>query len=81
MEQSSPEGCRTFDSSLSALCAAGRIDDATALANADAKNDLRLRLERLRGGRANAGSSLRLASEREASGVHVAPALRRVAMR
>ena len=48
MEQGAMEGCQTFDSALFDLVAAGRIDDAEALKNADSPNNLRLRLERLR---------------------------------
>jgi twitching motility protein PilU len=73
MEQSAADGCQTFDAALYALCAAGRITDEDALRNADSPNNLRLRLERLRSGRAEPGpSGLRLVGEapkRPASGV------------
>ncbi len=48
VEQSSPDGCRTFDHSLFELYAAGRIDEAAAVANADSPNDLRLVIRRHR---------------------------------
>jgi twitching motility protein PilU len=50
MEQSSVEGCQTFDAALHALCAAGRVSQAEALRAADSPNNLRLLLERLAGG-------------------------------
>ncbi|HWO09512.1 MAG TPA: ATPase, T2SS/T4P/T4SS family, partial [Polyangiaceae bacterium] len=50
MEQSSVEGCQTFDTALFALCSAGRLSPAEALRAADSPNNLRLMLERLAGG-------------------------------
>jgi twitching motility protein PilU len=47
MEQSTSEGCQTFDGALAALYAASRIDPEQALRAADSPNNLRLRLERL----------------------------------
>ena len=35
MEQSAVDGCQTFDSALYELCASGRIDELSALKNAD----------------------------------------------
>jgi twitching motility protein PilU len=54
MRQSTHEGCRTFDGSLFALVAEGRISESEALRAADSPNNLRLELERHRasGGRA-----------------------------
>jgi twitching motility protein PilU len=63
MVQSASDGCRTFDGSLLELVAAERVDEDAALSYADAPNDLRLRIERLRasGGRAaESGPALRL---------------------
>lgn len=51
MEQSTNEGCQTFDGALYALCNAGRISAEEALRAADSPNNLRLRLERLPGAR------------------------------
>jgi twitching motility protein PilU len=50
MRHGAGERCRTFDESLFELHSLGRITEDQALANADASNDLRLRLagERLR---------------------------------
>jgi len=50
MRQGAGEGCRTFDESLLELHGLGKITEDRALANADAENDLRIRLvgERLR---------------------------------
>ena len=48
MEQSAPEGCRTFDMALFELVAAGKVDEAKALEAADSANNLRLRIERWR---------------------------------
>jgi twitching motility protein PilU len=48
IEQSSPDGCRTFDQSLYELYASGAIADAQALENADRPNNLRLIIERHR---------------------------------
>jgi twitching motility protein PilU len=48
MEQSSVDGCATFDTSLLNLAVAGRISPEEALRNADRPNDLRLRLDRAR---------------------------------
>ncbi|MBI3910475.1 MAG: PilT/PilU family type 4a pilus ATPase [Armatimonadetes bacterium] len=42
--QGNREGMQTFDQSLYILYQQGRIDDETALANADSPNDLRLRM-------------------------------------
>ena len=64
MEQSAVDGCQTFDSALYALCAAGRITEEEALRDADSANNLRLRLERLRGGTSSpVGGPLRLVGE------------------
>jgi len=64
MEQSSVDGCQTFDSALYALCAAGKITTAEALSGADSANNLRLRLERLQGGVTGpVGGPLRLLGE------------------
>jgi twitching motility protein PilU len=46
MEQSAPEGCRTFDASLFELFSAGRISEAEALKASDSPNDVRLRIDR-----------------------------------
>lgn len=75
MDQSTVEGCQTFDSALYQLCESGRVSDADALRNADSANNLRLRLERLRSGVAATGaSSLRLVGEEpmKRSGVRAA---------
>lgn len=73
MEQSALEGCQTFDSALYDLASRGKITDDEALRNADSKNNLRLRLERLRAGKGSpAAGVLRLAGEspkRSASGI------------
>ena len=50
MEQSTHEGCRTFDASLFELVVAGKIDEGEALKAADSANNLRLRLDRVRRG-------------------------------
>ena len=64
MEQSAVDGCQTFDSALFALCAAGKITAEEALLGADSANNLRLRIERLKGGAAGpAGGPLRLVGE------------------
>jgi len=47
MEQSYPDGCRTFDASLFDLWSAHQITLEEALKNADSANNLRLRIERL----------------------------------
>ena len=70
MEQSAVDGCQTFDAALFTLCASGRITEDEAIRSSDSPNNLRLRLERHRGGAAAPGHALRLAGEREASGVH-----------
>lgn len=49
MEQSTVDGCQTFDGALFGLCAAGRISEQEALRAADSPNNLRLRLDRLAG--------------------------------
>jgi twitching motility protein PilU len=75
MEQSSVEGCQTFDAALYALVASGRISEVDAMKNADSANNLRLRLERLRSGlTAMLPTTLRLAGEAPgiASGFHAA---------
>lgn len=46
MEQAAFEGCRTFDSSLFELVAAGRITEAEALRAAESANNLRMRIDR-----------------------------------
>jgi twitching motility protein PilU len=66
MEQSSVEGCQTFDGALFTLCAAGRLSQAEALRAADSPNNLRLLLERLAGGNGDADMPLRLVSPPEA---------------
>lgn len=48
IEQSSPEGCRTFDQSLFELYSSEMIAEAQALENADRPNNLRLVIERHR---------------------------------
>jgi twitching motility protein PilU len=64
MEQSAVDGCQTFDAALYGLCASGKITIEEALLGADSANNLRLRLERLRGGAASpAGGPLRLLGE------------------
>jgi twitching motility protein PilU len=66
MEQSAVDGCQTFDGALYALCAAGRISEEEALRAADSPNNLRLRLDRLSGGRGDLDDvPLRLASPPE----------------
>jgi twitching motility protein PilU len=62
MEQSSVDGCQTFDSTLYALSAARKVSEEEALRNADSPNNLRIRLERLRKG-VRGPSSLRLVGE------------------
>jgi twitching motility protein PilU len=47
MEKSSQEGGQTFDQSLFALYAAGRITEEQALANADSANNLRISIRNL----------------------------------
>jgi twitching motility protein PilU len=47
MEVSTQEGSQTFDQALFDLCAAGRISEELALANADSANNLRIRLSNL----------------------------------
>jgi len=47
MEVSTQEGSQTFDQALFDLCAAGRISEEQALANADSANNLRIRLNNL----------------------------------
>jgi twitching motility protein PilU len=50
MEQSAPEGCRTFDQSLFELFASGKADAVDVLKVADSPNNVRIRIERsLRG--------------------------------
>ena len=67
MEQSTSEGCQTFDGALAALYASSRIDPEQALRAADSPNNLRLRLERLQrrvnGVGPGVGVQLRLAGE------------------
>jgi twitching motility protein PilU len=70
MEQSAVDGCQTFDAALFTLCASGRITEDEALRNSDSPNNLRLRLERHHGSAGAPAHALRLAGEREASGVH-----------
>ena len=82
MEQSAVDGCQTFDAALFTLCASGRISEEDALRSSDSPNNLRLRLERHRGGAgAPAGRALRLVGEQppaqprshmpnDASGIH-----------
>ncbi len=48
MEQSAPEGCRTFDASLFELYASRRVSEGEVLRAADSPNNLRLRIERHR---------------------------------
>ena len=48
MEQSAPEGCRTFDTALFELVVAGKVEESAALKAADSANNLRLRIERWR---------------------------------
>lgn len=48
MEQSSVDGCATFDTALFNLAMSGRISPEEALRNADRPNDLRLRIDRAR---------------------------------
>jgi twitching motility protein PilU len=62
MEQSSTEGCRTFDSSLFELYAAERVSPAEALGAADSANNLRMRIERhmASGGVAGAGAPIEI---------------------
>jgi twitching motility protein PilU len=75
IEQATVEGCQTFDSALYALCKQGAIDEHEALRAADSANNLRLRLEQLRGGRAGA-VSLRLVGEPAPHSVSgIAPAI------
>ena len=59
MEQGKNEGCQTFDSALFELLKARRISGSDALAAADSPNNLRIRIDRLKGGQAS-GSALRL---------------------
>jgi twitching motility protein PilU len=69
IEQSSPDGCRTFDQSLFDLYASGAIAEAKALENADRPNNLRLVIERHRasaGGPATREPSLRLMADPQA---------------
>jgi twitching motility protein PilU len=66
IEQSSPDGCRTFDQSLFDLYASGAIAEAKALENADRPNNLRLVIERQRasgGGPATGEPPLRLLAD------------------
>jgi twitching motility protein PilU len=63
MEQSNVDGCQTFDAALYALCAAGKIAAAEALRAADSPNNIRLRLERLRGAGSTPPTALRLVGE------------------
>jgi twitching motility protein PilU len=63
IEQSAPDGCRTFDQSLFELYASGAIVEAQALQHADRPNNVRLLIERHRasgGGAANREQPLRL---------------------
>jgi twitching motility protein PilU len=62
MEQSAVDGCQTFDSALYALYASGKITEDEALRSSDSANNLRLRIERLRGG-ATGPTALRLVGE------------------
>ncbi len=67
MEQASGEGCRTFDRSLYELVAAGMVEEADAMRNADSQNNLRLMLDRRReSGRpgSSASGGLRLLRDR-----------------
>ena len=41
------DGCQTFDSALYALCAAGRITEEEALANADSPNNVKIKMTQL----------------------------------
>ena len=69
IEQSSPDGCRTFDQSLFDLYASGAIAEAKALENADRPNNLRLVIERHRasgGGPATGEPPLRLLADAHA---------------
>ncbi len=64
MEQSTSEGCQTFDQALYDLVLVGRIEESEALKAADSANNLRLMIDRLRqtgGGATAAESTLRLA--------------------
>jgi twitching motility protein PilU len=74
MEQSAVDGCQTFDSALFALFTSGKITEEEALRNSDSPNNLRLRLDRVRGGVASpTGTGLRLVGEparRPMSGIH-----------
>jgi twitching motility protein PilU len=69
MEQSSVDGCQTFDSALAALYVAGRVSAEEALRAADSPNNLRLLLERFQRSTGNtaldprANEKLRLAGE------------------
>jgi hypothetical protein len=66
MEQSTIDGCQTFDGALSLLCSAGRISEEEALQASDSPNNLRLLLERLGGGKVNPGElPLRLVTSPE----------------
>ena len=64
LEQSTVDGCQTFDTALYDLFVDGRITKEDALHNAESANNLRLRFERLEGGVAHLGfRSLRLVGE------------------
>jgi twitching motility protein PilU len=67
IEQSAPDGCRTFDQSLFELYASGGIAEAQALQYADRQNNMRLLIERHRasgGGPADREPPLRLLARR-----------------
>ncbi len=59
MEQGTNEGCQTFDSAVFDLLRARRIAGSDALAASDNPNNLRIRVDRLKGAR-KSGGTLRL---------------------
>lgn len=67
MEQSTAEGCQTFDLALHALWQSGRVSEEEALRAADSPNNLRILLERSNGNKAAIGEvPLRLVTSPEA---------------
>jgi twitching motility protein PilU len=82
MEKSTQEGGQTFDQSLFALYAAGRISEEQALANADSANNLRIRIKNFeisgKAGRNQRVAAALAGEEFRIEGVTPTPHLRRL---
>jgi twitching motility protein PilU len=77
LEQSTNEGCQTFDESLFRLARDGRIDPDEALAHADSANNLRMRLrneELARGASERESPSFRIQGSHPPRRPHASPA-------